>query len=101
VFIMSVMERSRFLRIAGKLVAVAALLASAFVSPAQSTNSPPPAPRRPNIIFILADDLGYGDLGCYGQTRIKTPNVDKLASEGFASRTFMREAPYVHHHVRR
>jgi arylsulfatase A-like enzyme len=37
---------------------------------------------KPNIIFILADDLGYGDLGCYGQKTIKTPNTDKLAEEG-------------------
>ena len=40
------------------------------------------AQGKPNIIFILADDLGYGDLGCYGQKRIKTPNIDRLAEEG-------------------
>ncbi len=38
--------------------------------------------RKPNIIFILADDLGYGDLGCYGQELIETPNIDALASAG-------------------
>ena len=38
--------------------------------------------QKPNIIFILADDLGYGDLGCYGQKQIQTPNIDQLASEG-------------------
>ncbi|HEX7846846.1 MAG TPA: arylsulfatase [Chitinophagaceae bacterium] len=37
---------------------------------------------KPNIIFILADDLGYGDLGCYGQQKVKTPNIDALAKTG-------------------
>ncbi|HOX02544.1 MAG TPA: sulfatase-like hydrolase/transferase [Candidatus Paceibacterota bacterium] len=41
-----------------------------------------PSARWPNIVFILADDLGYGDLGCYGQKKIRTPNIDRLAAEG-------------------
>ncbi len=48
----------------------------------------PPAPRRPSILLILADDLGYGDLGCYGQTKIQTPNLDKLAAEGMRFTNF-------------
>ena len=40
------------------------------------------AQQRPNIIYIFADDLGYGDLGCYGQQKIETPNIDALAHEG-------------------
>lgn len=37
---------------------------------------------KPNVIYIFADDLGYGEIGCYGQKRIKTPNIDRLAAEG-------------------
>lgn len=40
------------------------------------------APRGPNIVFLLADDLGWGEVGCYGQTKIPTPNLDRLAAEG-------------------
>lgn len=38
--------------------------------------------RKPNIVFILADDLGYAETGCYGQEKIKTPNIDQLATQG-------------------
>ena len=38
--------------------------------------------KHPNIVIIYADDLGYGDLSCYGATRVKTPNIDKLAADG-------------------
>jgi arylsulfatase A-like enzyme len=40
------------------------------------------APRPPNIVLIMADDLGYGDLGCYGQEKISTPNINRLAATG-------------------
>jgi arylsulfatase A-like enzyme len=40
------------------------------------------AADKPNVIYILADDLGYGDLACYGQEKLKTPNIDRIATEG-------------------
>ena len=40
------------------------------------------AERIPNIVYVLADDLGYGEVGCYGQTKIRTPNIDRIAREG-------------------
>lgn len=42
----------------------------------------PASAQKPNIIYIMVDDLGYGDLGCYGQERIRTPRIDQLAAEG-------------------
>ena len=44
--------------------------------------TPTEAAERPNVVFLFADDLGYGELGCFGQEKIKTPNIDKLAKEG-------------------
>src|SRR5688572_19910346 len=44
--------------------------------------APAPAAEKPNIIFILSDDLAQGDLGCYGQKHIQTPNLDRMAREG-------------------
>jgi arylsulfatase len=49
--------------------------------------------RKPNIILILADDLGFGELGCYGQKKIPTPNIDRLAAEGMKFTTFYSGAP--------
>ncbi len=48
---------------------------------------------KPNIIFILADDLGYGDLGCYGQKQIKTPSLDLMAAEGLQFTSAYAGAP--------
>lgn len=52
-----------------------------------------PEIRMPNIILIMADDLGYNELGCYGQEIIKTPNIDKLASEGMRFTQFYSGSP--------
>ena len=51
-------------------------------TPQTDRNNQSGLPDRPNIIFILADDLGYGDLSCYGQQKFSTPNIDRLAREG-------------------
>lgn len=64
----------RMLLTAGSLLA--GHIATAQDATAQAT------PERPNIIFILADDMGYGDLACYGNQYIQTPNIDRLAQTG-------------------
>jgi arylsulfatase A len=64
-----------------------AILAAAFVCLA------PADPAKPNIIVVVADDMGYGDLGCYGHPRIKTPALDRMASEGVRFTSFYSGAP--------
>lgn len=60
-----------------------AMLISACASQKENQESAmATAVRKPNIIYILADDLGYGDLSSYGQQKFETPNIDRLASEG-------------------
>ena len=75
------------------LILAAALLAA---SPALSFAQAPAAAtsvRPPNIVVIFADDLGYGDLGVYGHPLIRTPRLDKLASEGLKLTSFYASAP--------
>ncbi len=50
-------------------------------------------PRRPNILLVTADNLGYGDLGCYGNTEIRSPNLDRLAREGVRFTNFYTGSP--------
>ena len=50
--------------------------------------------ERPNIVFLLADDLGYGELGCYGQEIIKTPVLDELAQKGMRFTSFYAGNPF-------
>lgn len=66
-----------------QLLCASALLTPATYTDAHTDNSRADGNRQPNVIIILADDLGYGDLGCYGaKGGVKTPNVDRLAKNG-------------------
>jgi arylsulfatase A len=69
------MDRREFLRLAG-------FSAAAWAAGGWSRASAPAGPARPNIIVLLCDDLGYGDLSCFAHPAIRTPNLDQLAAEG-------------------
>lgn len=72
------MNRRQFLKAIGAGAAAAALVlpGKSFCADRTAKN------RKPNFVFIFADDLGWGDLGCYGNRQIRTPNLDRLAREG-------------------
>ncbi|MHC4172849.1 MAG: sulfatase family protein [Planctomycetota bacterium] len=72
----TVMNRRQFLATFGAIAAAGTLPSCAFAA------EPAANVRKPNFVFIFADDLGWGDLGCYGNQQIKTPNLDELAKEG-------------------
>ncbi len=60
----------------------AALAWTTWTALAAPTATPSAAPRPPNVVFIIADDLGYGDVGSFGQKKIRTPHLDRMAAEG-------------------
>jgi len=67
--------------------------AAAMAAAGRAAAAPGPARRRPNIVFILADDLGYSELGCYGNTFNETPNLDRMAVEGMRFTDAYASAP--------
>jgi arylsulfatase A-like enzyme len=77
----------------GALRRLGSIVAGGAVALAAGPRSSRAASRPPNIIFILTDDLAYGDLGCYGQTRILTPNLDALARDGMRFTNYYAGAP--------
>ena len=62
-----------------KLALIVAAISSSSIDAVEAAKQ---TSGRPNIIYILADDLGWGDLGCYGQKTLRTPNLDRLAKDG-------------------
>jgi arylsulfatase A len=66
----------------GKLILGGLLLAGSADEEVSQAHITSQVPVQPNIIYILADDLGYGDLSCYGQKKFNTPNIDQLAESG-------------------
>ena len=77
-----------------RLVPTAALAVCAWLCPFASAHSlAAESPALPNIIFIMADDLGYAELGCYGQEKIKTPHIDQMAAEGMRFTQHYTSAP--------
>ena len=77
-----------------KAAAAAAVAGSACLSRALLAGRPPEGGRKPNFIVIFCDDLGYGDLGCYGSKTIRTPALDRMAKQGVRFTDFYAAAPW-------
>jgi len=84
------MRRREFLRLSSRTALAGAAAAAA---PQLLLGAAAARRRKPNFVVILTDDQGYGDLSCYGSTRVKTPNLDRMAAEGMKFTDFYVAAP--------
>ena len=64
------------------LVAAVVFVCQIQAEQSRPANSSVQSSQKPNVVFIIADDLGWGETGCYGQQKIRTPNIDRLAAQG-------------------
>ena len=78
------------MRLIGVTVLAIALLYAVPAAPAPAADAPR---AKPNVVFILADDLGHGDLGCYGCPDITTPHIDSIAAQGVRFTQFYSSGP--------
>ena len=74
--------RPELSRLEGFIMKIRSFLAACLLVCSAATHAAETKPAGPNIIVILADDVGWGDAGCYGATQVKTPHIDRLAAEG-------------------
>jgi arylsulfatase A len=72
---------------------LATLAAIIFLAACNNTHQPASAGSRPNIVMMFCDDLGYGDLGCFGNELIRTPNIDRMANKGIKFTEFYSASP--------
>lgn len=87
------MQFTKFLLIVAALPPLLAGLASGQPAPPPPEQNEQRQQRPPNILFVFIDDMGYRDLGCFGGTRVKTPEIDRLAAEGLAFDRFYVGSP--------
>ena len=86
-------ERACFTRPEMKVERVSYDVMTPSAAVAEQTRSDRPGARPPNIVLILADDLGWADLGCYGNAFNETPNIDRLAAQGLRFTQFYASGP--------
>ena len=88
------LNRRAFLKVMG--AGAASLAMSGCLDASRDATGKASNVQKPNFIIIFCDDLGYGDLGCFGSKKHRTPNIDRMAAKACALRASMSPAAYAH-----